>query len=745
MMMYFLKKNDSLKTWTSLINMAILFYLFRAAIPFFKFPFILLFSFLLVYSILKFHKTILQCFKDFLGTYFLVLFLALLLITSFLLSNKLYLTIFKDIFNIAVLLLVFFILKFFVNKTKDFTYFANNLSFQLVLFSIIISINVILNVLNIIPVNSISSYYGIISNSNNTSFEIDNNFGILPVLLGTIAIFDILSKTNSFWHKFLLNMVLLIFSISILFSGSRRGLILLIALIILLIIAQLYGFSKADSSFKTIGFRTRGYLISFFALALLICCFTLFCTNSSKNQTLITIGSNNVLDTKRKITNITSRYISMINKSLSYGELYNLIWTPVFNPNDPESSWGTRNHKNIFPLTGENVEIVPPNARGYLLDSTCNCNSEASTYCDAYSLVANLEVKKGERYIASVYCFASGDFNGDIVRFGVGTEVINKKNVVNNPISYYDLKKVDVWKKMEVDFECNTSGTVPIYLSLVKYNVKSFSSLKGYVIFAHPDFKKIERTDSVISDSNISLRKGDMGHLSFNNDFVRFDPEIVSINFPDKKKLESANKEPFENSKYSLSGLFNFQLPKMNLPDSIIADKDPLRNIVARFISEDTVYTTFSKNLGVDKISYEFTESRIMRWQFGWKIFTREYNLKQKLIGAGFKHLNWYGNYFLNDKKASDWPHNPFLSILLYSGIFGLSLYCFFLYKVVYLYNKYKREYPLLFIFFIITFFFSFFSGGSPFDPPIMGFFSILPFFIHSVHKRADKISNLSK
>ena len=48
----------------------------------------------------------------------------------------------------------------------------------------------------------------------------------------------------------------------------------------------------------------------------------------------------------------------------------------------------------------------------------------------------------------------------------------------------------------------------------------------------------------------------------------------------------------------------------------------------------------------------------------------------------------------------------------------------------------------LAFIGFLITFFFSFFSGSSPFDPPIMGFFILLPFFIHSIHKNDNQKVN---
>jgi len=125
-----------------------------------------------------------------------------------------------------------------------------------------------------------------------------------------------------------------------------------------------------------------------------------------------------------------------------------------------------------------------------------------------------------------------------------------------------------------------------------------------------------------------------------------------------------------------------------------------------------------------------------MRWQFAWQIFTKEHTLSQKLFGGGFNFLNWYGYYFQRDKTRSDYPHNPFLSILLYSGILGLILYLIFMYKVFYYYIKYFKEYKILSVFFIITFFFSFFSAGSPFDPPIMGFFVMLPFFIHYIHKK---------
>jgi hypothetical protein len=174
----------------------------------------------------------------------------------------------------------------------------------------------------------------------------------------------------------------------------------------------------------------------------------------------------------------------------------------------------------------------------------------------------------------------------------------------------------------------------------------------------------------------------------------------------------------------------------LSTDDTTIIDKDSFRNWISNLVNEDTTYRETKTILKVDTISKLFVDDRLSRWQFALKIYSNEYSLKEKIFGGGFKFLNWYGFFFLNDKTKTDYPHNPFLYILLYSGIIGLLFYFFLLYKVFYYYIKFLREYYLLFIFFLITSFFTFFSGGNPFDPPVMGFFVMLPFFIHSIYRK---------
>ena len=121
--------------------------------------------------------------------------------------------------------------------------------------------------------------------------------------------------------------------------------------------------------------------------------------------------------------------------------------------------------------------------------------------------------------------------------------------------------------------------------------------------------------------------------------------------------------------------------------------------------------------------------------KYALKLWKTEYKWYNKIFGHGFDYYDWYAEEFFNGKSKVDYPHNPFVSVIFYSGIIGLVLYIWLLYRVFKIYIKYRKEYGVLLVCFLITFFFSFFSGSSPLDPPIMGFFMLLPFFLEYVNK----------
>jgi hypothetical protein len=643
-----------------------------------------------------------------------LLILAVVLILSFIFSNKIYLVIFKDVFNTTILVSLFYFISLVVSGKVNLKAFNTFLVFQMMVFGSLISVLGLMDLLDILSVNpNTSSTVNI--NTPIESLEIDQNFALIPGFLALFAILYYLQKCNSRSRIFIFNILLTIISLNILLSGSRRGMILYILIIVILVCAKAFSLFWKRGIIRQFNLNYNVFLLTSFLSVFLLCLFFFHSSHEFKTNILKSLGTKNVVTAKSKLLINLYRYNSVVDKNISFSDLG---WTIMYDPKDPDSGWGSRIHSIVTVLTGDNVRIVPSGSKGYQMDSTCNGSYYPSVdLCESYTLMVNLNVKESEHIKASVYCFVSDSFDINSASFGVGYVSIENKTVSGNVVSYYDLQKRGKWQKLELDFDC-INGSVPVYLSFWKKGVKDFSKLNGHIIFAYPTYKKIKplaNLVSVLESQDCELRLADSDRAGL------FD--IINTS-----KLKNSSFNPFE-----FMGSIN---------GSVRFDSDPVRNLVSKFISEDTTYYP-NKHQIVSGIPGSFLGDRLVRWNFALAIYTREYTWKQKIFGGGFNFLNWYGYYFLKDKTASDWPHNPFLSILLYSGIVGLLLYCLFLYKVFYYYIKYIKEYPLLFIFFLITFFFSFFSSGSPFDPPVFGFFSILPFFIHSVHQRdKGKIEN---
>jgi O-antigen ligase len=168
-------------------------------------------------------------------------------------------------------------------------------------------------------------------------------------------------------------------------------------------------------------------------------------------------------------------------------------------------------------------------------------------------------------------------------------------------------------------------------------------------------------------------------------------------------------------------------------------DNDYIRNKVADLVSEDSTYYPYKADITVDSVGRDLGQDRLIRWKFALDLFVKEYTWKEKIFGGGFDFLGWYGKVFKGDHMKPDYPHNPFLHILLYGGIVGLSLYFWLLARVLQLYWRYRKEYGIFLLMWGVVYYFTLFSGGDPFNPPVMGFFMLLPFLIHAVHQREAK------
>jgi hypothetical protein len=683
------------------INLIFLFYLFRIAIPAFKILFLLLYTVFIVYFLLNYKSKIISAFIEFIKNHQIILLSALLLIIAFFASNKMYLTIFKDVINTIILISLFFIASVIITGKENLKIYYTNLIYLLILFASIVSLYELAEIFKIYPFNhtGITEQDIVVSSD---SYQTDYNFALIPDFFGILGIFYFLQRPDNSRAKIIFfNFLLFFLSLNILLSGSRRGLILFCIMCLLLIMARFRLIFRKDGFLKTLC-SSSGFFIPLVMILVVTLNIFVFLTSSQfKTIILQNIGSGNPAMANIEISKRLFRYISAFDKKISFSEL---LWNTSLDPKDPDSGWGYKPHKTQFPLTGNNVNILSPDVKGYLIDSTSNpLFYNNINIHESFTMLVDLIVAKGEKYRASVFCYVSENFRGNTVSFGNPYSSIDNGIVKGKVSAFYDLANKGHWQKLEIEFECS-DGNTPLVMSFTFKGAKDSLKLNGYVIFADPRCSKLTgNKETMIIGSRL-------------NDAAMFNDRNISTSI-----ISSGCSLPV----LSLIGM---------MPQQI--DKDPVRKLASKFISEDTTYFPYKANIQTGSISSSFIYDRVVRWKFAIQIFEKEYNLRQKIFGGGFNFLNWYGFYFLQDKTISDWPHNPFLSILLYSGLIGLLIYCFFIYKVFQYYILYRREYPLLFIFFLITFFFTFFSGGSPFDPPIMGFFVILPFFIHSIHEK---------
>lgn len=679
-----------------LLNFNILLFLFRTSFPFFKYPFVLFYVILIIYIIINKNSTFISSAKIIPGNYWIIILLVIYIFFGLYYSDKIYLTVIKDLMNIMVLLSFFFIgtTVISLDQTK---FWSHNFNIQIIIFAAFIAVTLLLNQFNIIPEDSL--YSSMIPSIYSTSHieYIDTNFSLIPIFLAIICLSFLLTKINSSFIIVFSNLLLFLFIIPIVISGSKRGMFLLSILLISFVLVFITTRFIKNPFLKIFRYNTRILMICLLLCPVFIYAFVKTSYNT-KSDFLSIMGTKDITAVRYKIASNLFRYVSVVDKKTDLTEFYSSLWNIDVDARNPDSGWGIRIHKSIYPLKGENVGIIPIDVIGYKMDNTCDVVVNYNKNVYSRTLLSKKVISNNYVH-ASVYCFVSHDFNGDMASI----EIVNRKGTIKS--AEFDLNRKNLWQKLDIIQKCQ-QDTIELALWFSKYNAENFNTLKGYVIFANPVLQ-------VQADTN-SYSENEKANYYY--------------------VFKETKKKPI---KYLIeSSLFSLPFRLLNKKDTMEIKTDPIRELIAKIVSEDTVYHGYKANLIFSRAKDNFGEDRTSLWKFALEVFNKEYSRTQKFFGGGFNFLNWYGYCFDGDKKETDYPHNPFLHILLYSGILGLSIYIFFLLKVFYFYVKYIKEYPAYFTFFLINFYFTFFSGGTPFDPPVMGFLLILPFFIHSIHKK---------
>ncbi|GEM_PF-4759885 len=134
-----------------------------------------------------------------------------------------------------------------------------------------------------------------------------------------------------------------------------------------------------------------------------------------------------------------------------------------------------------------------------------------------------------------------------------------------------------------------------------------------------------------------------------------------------------------------------------------------------------------------------YQDNRIDRWRLATRIY-QHYNNRQKIFGAGLSWLPLYGQVFYSDPRYYDYPHNPMISTLLYSGALGAVLYLAFLARALVLFIRYRSKHPLLLALFLLTGVFVAVSGNSHFSVPAFVLFTNLPFLFAYIEGKTLKL-----
>lgn len=486
-----------------------------------------------------------------------------------------------------------------------------------------------------------------------------------------------------------------------------------------------------------------------------------------------------------------------------------------FDPNNP-MTWTGSNFKRVYPLTGKNVEIVPRNSVGLRVDRETQPRESKDL---AYNVnpIGKVKFKNNlYRVKTSIYVYVSNDFNGEKVRVGGSS-----KKLGGYSASYYDLERKETWQKLTTN---NWGETGEEYYSttfLALPNAKDFKKLKGYVIYAHPEFKIFDHNpknpetytsstyqkefplvgknadivpEGVIGARYDSITEGkqwrDLHHSTTLFWGVEAEPGdsvfasvycYVSPDFNGQEaRLEVRGKVTGTTvSRYNLNakgewvllqakgivtekgwvygayffsqkgvtdfstltGHITFAYPQLIVKSnkiSLIESTGKINRAGITFSNDFiTLSDTISDNFEISLRNDHFAGPRIDRWRYAFYLYFNEYTITQKLFGAGFNYTKKFARKFHPDEinRDFDYPHNPFLSVLLYSGLLGLIVYLWFFTKTLYLYYIYRKEYWLFGLVFLVVFFYSFFSSNSPFEPAFFGVMAFLPYLIHYTKK----------
>jgi hypothetical protein len=530
------------------LSATIILYILRMVGPYVNYifiPFLFLFFLFTAYHIIvKKYSVILR--EIFRFNFYLIL-ISLFFIWGFLNTSTFVFPVFKELLNIFIILFLVVCVFLFIRTVESFNKFYEIFCKQLMIFSSIIAVFGLVKFYFQLKGTELH-FLHLPKHIDGTSLTTDYNFYILFSIISIISILigiEAFKTKNKYFKSKLLSALLFVLSLNIFFSYSRRGFILLFLVILYCIYIILREYKRNRKIFLILS----AYIGAFLLFILLFLAFLFKAPTQFKRDTLNVFGIS-VRSYRYFSSTLLFRYSTIFSK-VEYSDFYDSVWRDTPNSIDPSSGWDTKVSTVEFPLRGKNVAIVPEKSIGYRMDSTCDAitwNNNAYSYTDISILFKGDTISKlNEFYIASVYCFVSDDFDGTWAR-------ISAEGGASGKISQeYDLIKKGTWQKLTINF--NQKGVIPpVYLYWAKNGQKDFHNLKGYVIFAYPEYS-IRTTDPKDPDSGWGVEWNSTREFQISGE----DSEIVPKNAIGYKMDSTCYAATWNNNAYSytdISSLF---------------------------------------------------------------------------------------------------------------------------------------------------------------------------------------------
>lgn len=306
-------------------------------------------------------------------------------------------------------------------------------------------INYIFYVLNWPHFNLDSEFAG-------SNLNADYNMFALSILLSVVCIINLITKTELKSKNKLLFYQLLLFivELSIIWTNSRRG---IIVLFLLLIYLAIFKFKKVKI------FIISNVIVLFFI-------FFFFLSSASFRSSL----TRHSLKIQNKITYFTNRYLQLFNEDLRFLDLRHKLW---FDSNIPGVGWAELNSKVSVP------DSIKLNINSYAYSLNSNVKYSTNSWLSFYRTRFYInKMNLGDSLYSSCYVYVSSDFNGENVWLNLRSR--NKRN------SFYDMSKKGKWQKLEVS-SIGLGEMIDVYLFISKKGLEGFKNMKGNVYIYYPN------------------------------------------------------------------------------------------------------------------------------------------------------------------------------------------------------------------------------------------------------------------